>query len=86
LYGDGRCVSNGGLAAFPPLKTLSNTNLPIPGSSFVGRERQLAEVASPLRDGGGRLVANGAAAFGRIELMTVVILAAAGSRLSCAAL
>ena len=33
-----------GTAEFPPLKTLSNTNLPVPTSSFVGRERELAEV------------------------------------------
>ena len=29
---------------FPPLKTISNTNLPRPASSFVGREREVAEV------------------------------------------
>ena len=29
---------------FPPLKTISNTNLPHPASSFVGREREVAEV------------------------------------------
>ena len=26
---------------FPPLKTISNTNLPRPASSFVGREREV---------------------------------------------
>jgi len=45
-----------GRVEFPPLKTLSNTNLPVPGSSFVGRERELADVTSLLRNGGGRLV------------------------------
>ena len=34
---------------FPPLKTISNTNLPRPASSFVGRERELAEVVRELR-------------------------------------
>ncbi len=34
-----------GDGAFPPLKTISNTNLPRPASSFVGREAELAEVA-----------------------------------------
>ena len=29
-----------GEARFPPLKTISNTNLPRPASSFVGRERE----------------------------------------------
>ena len=45
-----------GTVEFPPLKTLNNTNLPVPASSFVGRERELAEVGSLLRNGGGRLV------------------------------
>jgi predicted ATPase/class 3 adenylate cyclase len=45
-----------GAGEFPPLKTVSNTNLPVPASSFVGRERELAEVSSLLRNGGGRLV------------------------------
>jgi predicted ATPase len=40
---------------FPPLKTISNTNLPRPASSFVGRERELREVVA-LIQGGGRLV------------------------------
>ena len=30
----------------PPLETIPNTNLPRPASSFVGRERELAEVLS----------------------------------------
>jgi class 3 adenylate cyclase len=33
-----------GDGTFPPLRTVSNTNLPIPASSFVGREGELAEV------------------------------------------
>ena len=35
-----------GEGSFPPLKTISNTNLPRPASSFVGRETELAEVLS----------------------------------------
>jgi predicted ATPase len=35
---------------FPPLKTISNTNLPRPASSFVGRERETAEVAELVRE------------------------------------
>jgi predicted ATPase len=38
-----------GDGAFPPLKTISNTNLPRPTSRFIGREREVAEVASLLR-------------------------------------
>ena len=37
-----------GSERFPPLKTISNTNLPRPASSFVGREREVAEVVSLL--------------------------------------
>ena len=44
-----------GSIAFPPLKTISNTNLPRPASSFVGRSAELAEVLS-LIEGGARLL------------------------------
>ena len=40
---------------FPPLKTISNTNLPRPASSFVGRTRELEQILAELR-GGARLV------------------------------
>src|SRR5712691_6205306 len=40
---------------FPPLKTISNTNLPRPASSFVGREREVSDVVGLMR-GGARLV------------------------------
>lgn len=39
---------------FPPLNTISNSNLPRPASSFVGRERETAEVTDLVR--GHRLV------------------------------
>lgn len=35
-----------GSAGFPPLKTISNTNLPRPASSFVGREREVQELVT----------------------------------------
>jgi len=38
-----------GTGSFPPLKTISNTNLPRPASSFVGREKEVAEVRALLR-------------------------------------
>ncbi len=41
--------------SFPPLKTISNTNLPTPASSFVGRDDELQEVLSRI-EGGARLV------------------------------
>jgi predicted ATPase/class 3 adenylate cyclase len=37
-----------GEASFPPLRSLSNTNLPIPASSFLGREAELAEAEALL--------------------------------------
>jgi len=33
-----------GKERFPPLKTISNTNLPRPASSFVGREKEVEEL------------------------------------------
>ena len=41
---------------FPPLRTISNTNLPVPLSSFVGREQEVAEVVSLIQDEAARLV------------------------------
>jgi len=38
-----------GSERFAPLKTISNTNLPRPASSFVGREREVAELVALLR-------------------------------------
>ena len=40
-----------GEGRFPPLKTISNTNLPHPASSFLGRERERAEVVARVQDG-----------------------------------
>jgi predicted ATPase/class 3 adenylate cyclase len=40
---------------FPPLKTISNTNLPRPASSFVGRELELSELIGRL-EGRARLI------------------------------
>ena len=41
---------------FPPLRTISNTNLPVPLSSFVGREQEVTQVVSLIRDEEARLV------------------------------
>jgi class 3 adenylate cyclase len=38
-----------GDGAFPPLRTVSNTNLPRPASSFVGREQEVRDVVELLR-------------------------------------
>jgi len=37
-----------GTEDFPPLKTLHETNLPIPATPFLGRDRELAEIAALL--------------------------------------
>ena len=57
-----------GGAEFPPLKTISNTNLPRPASSFLGRERETAEVASLLRDSARLLTLTGAGGSGKTRL------------------
>jgi predicted ATPase len=45
-----------GPEAFPPLRTIANTNLPRPASSFVGRGRELEEVLAMLRPPSVRLL------------------------------
>jgi predicted ATPase len=57
-----------GARRFPPLKTLSNTNLPRPASSFVGRERELAEVVALFRDGARLVTLTGAGGSGKTRL------------------
>ena len=57
--GDGR---------FPPLRTISNTNLPHPASSFVGREREVTEVSSLLLDGARLLTLTGPGGSGKTRL------------------
>jgi predicted ATPase len=45
-----------GIVEFPPLRSLYRTNLPVPATPFLGRERELAEVAALLAAGEPRLV------------------------------
>ena len=49
-------VTNGSSTEFPPLKTLYRTNLPVPASPFIGREKELAEVMGRLLDRDTRLL------------------------------
>jgi predicted ATPase len=57
-----------GSEPFPPLKTISNTNLPRPASSFVGRERELEEVTELVRDGSRLLTLSGPGGSGKTRL------------------
>jgi predicted ATPase/class 3 adenylate cyclase len=57
-----------GSERFPPLKTISNTNLPKPASSFVGREREVGEVASLLQNGTRLLTLTGPGGSGKTRL------------------
>ncbi|MEP7224290.1 MAG: tetratricopeptide repeat protein, partial [Actinomycetota bacterium] len=57
-----------GKERFPPLKTISNTNLPRPASSFVGRNKELAEVAALLRDGARLVTLSGPGGSGKTRL------------------
>jgi predicted ATPase len=45
-----------GSGRFPPLRTISNTNLPVPLSSFVGRDEEVTAVLNLIRDEGARLL------------------------------
>jgi predicted ATPase len=57
-----------GATRFPPLKTISNTNLPRPASSFVGREREIGQVAALLQDGARLLTLTGPGGTGKTRL------------------
>ena len=61
--GDGR---------FPPLKTISNTNLPRPASSFVGRGRERDEVLALLRNGSRLVTLTGPGGSGKTRLAVEV--------------
>jgi predicted ATPase len=57
-----------GSERFPPLMTISNTNLPRPASSFVGREREVGEVVSLVREGARLLTLSGPGGSGKTRL------------------
>jgi predicted ATPase/class 3 adenylate cyclase len=55
--------------AFPPLRSLQRTNLPIPATPFLGRQRELDEVTSLLGSGDVRLLTlTGPAGAGKTRL------------------
>jgi predicted ATPase len=53
---------------FPPLKTISNTNLPRPASSFLGRERELGEVLANIECGARLVTLTGPGGTGKTRL------------------
>lgn len=57
-----------GEGSFPPLKTISNTNLPRPASSFLGREAELEAVLSRIREGARLVTLTGPGGTGKTRL------------------
>ena len=57
-----------GDASFPPLNTISNTNLPHPASSFVGRTREVQAVLAQLTNGARLLTLTGSGGSGKTRL------------------
>jgi predicted ATPase/class 3 adenylate cyclase len=53
---------------FAPLKTISNTNLPRPASSFVGRDSELAELADLIKSGSRLIALTGPGGTGKTRL------------------
>jgi len=57
-----------GSDSFPPLKTVSNTNLPRPASSFVGRDSEVEEVVELVRGGARFATLTGPGGSGKTRL------------------
>jgi predicted ATPase len=57
-----------GSERFPPLKTISNTNLPHPASSFVGRARERDELLGLLQNGSRLVTLSGPGGSGKTRL------------------
>lgn len=57
-----------GHRSFPPLRTISVSNLPRPASSFVGREREHAELVDMLRSGARVVTLTGPGGIGKTRL------------------
>ncbi|MDH5223340.1 MAG: hypothetical protein OEW46_01020 [Actinomycetota bacterium] len=57
-----------GAERFPPLKTISNTNLPRPASSFIGREDEVRSVTALIREGARLVTLTGPGGSGKTRL------------------
>ena len=66
--GDPVAIFQLGDGSFPPLKTIANTNLPRPASSFVGREQELATVLGRIGGGARLLTLTGPGGSGKTRL------------------
>ena len=56
-------------AEFPPLRTISNTNLPAPARRLVGRDHELGDVCTRIRSGDARILTmTGAGGVGKTRL------------------
>jgi predicted ATPase/class 3 adenylate cyclase len=65
---------------FPPLKTLHETNLPVPATPFLGRDREIDQIEALLRRPGVRLVTlTGPGGSGKTRLSLQAAAAAAGA-------
>ena len=57
-----------GSQRFPPLRTISNTNLPRPASAIIGRSREVAEISALVRDGARLVTLTGPGGTGKTRL------------------
>lgn len=68
-----------GGGSFPPLKTISNTSLPRPASSFLGREKELAAIVSRIKQGTRLLTLTGPGGTGKTRLAIEAAFSLVGS-------
>ncbi len=61
-----------GMDVFPPLKTISNTNLPRAVSSFVGRDKETAEIGALLTEDARLVTLSGPGGSGKTRLAVEV--------------
>jgi predicted ATPase/class 3 adenylate cyclase len=59
-------------ADFPPLRSLGNTNLPVPTTEIVGREQELEELGALLSDGSRLVTLTGVGGTGKTRLAIAV--------------
>jgi predicted ATPase len=57
-----------GYGSFPPLQTLATTSLPVAASALIGREREVSELVSLLRDGHRLVTVTGTGGTGKTRL------------------